>query len=156
MKSVDGLDLTKSSDCDKLFDLVWSKYFESSALEAARASTDHAHYNLMLRMRDFATVVEAHDSTRAGDIGRLMAIWKRWAIMAQGMPGMSHYSRHIPRIVMLLEEDLPKPLAHAIKHSLLLPSNERKDHWMALDEFLEVHICWLKHHYNTTVCDIQT
>lgn len=126
-------------------------YFDSNALETARESSNHTQYNMCLRLRDFATVVEAHAASRAGDIGRLMAMWKRWAVMAQGLPGLSHYSRHIPRLVLLLEEDLPKSVAHAIKHSLLIPSNERENHWLAIDEYMEIHICWLKHHYDTTV-----
>lgn len=110
----------------------------------------------MLRLRDFATVVEAHEATRAGDIGRLMLMWKQWAIMAQGMKGLSHYSRHIPRIVLLLEEDLPKDLARAIKHSLLIPSNKRPDHWLPIDEYLEISIFYLKRVYNNTVSPISS
>jgi hypothetical protein len=151
IKSLTNIDLTKKTDCDKVFDLVWTRYFSESAIEDARQSSNHTSYNLCLRLRDFATVVEAHDSTRAGDIGRLIDVWKRWSVMAQGLPGLSHYGRHIPRIVMLLEEDLPKSLAHAIKHSLLIPSNEREDHWLALDKYLEINIGWLKDHYNNTV-----
>ncbi|KAH9810542.1 hypothetical protein DFH28DRAFT_1131935 [Melampsora americana] len=150
LDSLDGFDPTKANDCNKLIELVCRKYFDADALEAARLSEDHTQYNLRLRLRDFATVMEAQEATRAGDIGRLMAMWKRWAVMAQGLPGLSHYSRHIPRLVLLLEEDLPKGLAHAIKHSLLIPSNERDNHWVAMDEFMEIHICWLKHHYDTT------
>lgn len=132
------LDLTKATGCNQLLDIVWNRYFDASAIERARQSSDHIHYNFLMRLRDFASVVEAHDSTRAGDIGRLMAMWKRWSVMAQGLPGLSHYARHIPRIVLLLEQDLPKGLAKVIKHSLLIPSNEREGHWMAIDEYLEV------------------
>lgn len=145
------LDLTKTLDCERLIDLVWDQYFKGSALEVAEKSKDPTRYNLMLRLRDFATVVEAHEATRAGDIGRLMLVWKHWAVMAQGIQGLSHYARHIPRIVLLLEEDLPKDLAHAIKHSLLIPSNGRPDHWLPIDEFLEVSIFYLKQVYGNTV-----
>lgn len=145
------VDLTKEAECNRVFDEVWNQYFDSTAVESARVNVEHTQYNLMVRLRDFATVVEAHNATRAGDIGRLMEMWKMWAIMSQGIPGLSHYAKHIPRLVLLLEVDLPRDLAHAIKHSLLIPSNEREDHWMAIDEYMEVHICWLKSHYNNTV-----
>lgn len=151
VRNIQGLDLTKAGDCDRLFEAVWNDYFDAAAIEKARASGNHTQYNLRLRLRDFATVVEAQAATRAGDIGRLMAMWKRWAVMAQGLPGLSHYGRHIPRLVLLLEQDLPAKLAHVIKHSLLIPSNERENHWLAIDEFMEIHICWLKHHYDSTV-----
>lgn len=143
--------MSKPDNFEKLFEALWENYFSASGIEDARVSGDYTAYNLRLRLRDFATVVEAQDATRAGDIGRLMNMWKWWSVMAQGLPGLSHYSRHIPRLVMLLEEDLPKSLAHMIKHALLIPSNERENHWLPLDEVMEVNICWLKNHYDTTV-----
>lgn len=145
------LDLSVEDDCNRLLDAVWSQYFDTAAIDLALKKKKHTQYNLMLRLGDFATVMEAHEATRAGDIGRLMNMWKRWAIMAQGVPGPTHYARHIPRIVMLLEEDLPETLAHALKHSMLIPSNDRDDHWLPLDEYQEVHICWLKDVYDNTV-----
>lgn len=151
-----GLDLSKEEDFEKLLNEVWCQYFDTKAIAAALKKKEHTRYNLLMRLHDFATIVEAHEATRAGDIGRLMNMWKRWAIMAQGIPGLPHYSRHIPRIVLLLEEDLPTSLAHAIKHSILIPSNEREDHWLPIDEYQEVHICWLKDVYDNTVSFISS
>lgn len=145
------VDLTKPEDCNRVFEKVWARYFDASALQQAQDARNGTQYNFLLRLKDFATVVEAHEAKRDGDIGRLIWMWKRWSLMAQGLPGLSHYSRHLPRMVLLLEQDLPAPLARAIKHSMLIPSNQRAGHWLATDEYLEVHNCWLKHIYNNTV-----
>jgi hypothetical protein len=44
---------------------------------------------------------------KAGDPGRLMYMWKRWAVMGQGMPKLPHYSKHLPKLILMLEEVLP-------------------------------------------------
>ncbi|KAH9816928.1 hypothetical protein DFH28DRAFT_1125077 [Melampsora americana] len=71
--------------------------------------------------------------------------------MAQGIPGLSHYARHLPRMVLVLEQDLPVQLSKVIKHMMLIPSNGRSNHWLASDEFLEINNYWLKHIYNNTL-----
>jgi hypothetical protein len=105
-------------------------------------------------LRDLATVVEADHAMRAGDIGRLMSMWKRWSIFAQGINGLSHYALHLPWYILILEEYLPKKLAKVIKHSLLIPSSGREGHWVAKDFFLEVQNYWLKYFYNNSVCNL--
>lgn len=94
-------------------------------------------YNLRLRLRDLGTVIEMDQAMRAGDIGRVMIILKQWSIMTHGVKGMSHYARHIPRLVLLLEKYLPKPVSHVIKHLLLIPASGRAGHFVAKDFFLK-------------------
>lgn len=72
--------------------------------------------HLCLRLQDFTSVVEADDSMQAGDIGRLMMMWKRWAVMAQEIKGMSHYANHLPCLIVLLEQDSLPHLSQAIKN----------------------------------------
>lgn len=139
-------------DCEKVVEECWLRYFEGDALERAKSTESWTLHNLQLRLRDFATIVEAESATRAGDIGRLINMWKRWVFVAHGVKGLSHYALHIPRMILLLEEDLPVALAVAIKHTLLIPSSGRTDHCMSFDEYLEVYNYWLKHCYNSSVC----
>ncbi|PLW12214.1 hypothetical protein PCASD_18831 [Puccinia coronata f. sp. avenae] len=62
--------------------------------------------NLLLRLRDFATIIEANRSMKAGNIGRLMNIWRCWAVMAQGIKGLNHYGIHLPRMLLLINHFL--------------------------------------------------
>lgn len=129
----------------------FERFFEPATLRKHEEDENWAAYNFQLRLRDFASLVEGDQAMRAGDIGRVFYMMKRWAVMAQGFNGLTHYARQIPRFILLLEEDLPKDLARAIKHSLLLPSSTRANHFIAKDLWLEYCNCWLKHIYNNTV-----
>lgn len=151
IKSMGDVNITDAKECNLILELVWDSYFDVDAIKFHQKSPNKSTYNLCMRLRDFATVVEADSATRAGDIGRLILMWKKWAIMAQGLPGLSHYSLHLPHIILLLEQDLPFELACVIKHTLLIPSNERVGHCLAVDEYLEVHNYWLKYFYNNSV-----
>lgn len=90
---------------------------------------------------------------RQGDVGCLMLMWKRWSVMAQGIKGLSHYSLHLPRTVLLLEKYLPHGLSQIIKHSLLVCPSGREGHFVAKDFFLEIQNYWLKFFYNNSVCN---
>lgn len=126
-------------------------YCSTHSIRQASQSNDGALYNMRLRLRDFGTVIEADDAMRAGDIGRLMSMWKHWSILAQGLTGLSHYALHLPQYILILEEYLPKKLAHVIKHSLLIPSSGREGHWVSKDFYLETQNFWLKYFYNHSV-----
>lgn len=143
-------DLSNAEHVQKIVGLVFNKYFEAD-LKGLKEKGDIVSHNLCLRLRDFATVVEAEDAMRAGDIGRVMLMWKRWAIMAQGVKGMTHYSNHLPRLILLLEKDLPPHLAKAIRHSMLIPTSGRPDHYVSKDQFLELQNYQLKYFYNHSV-----
>jgi hypothetical protein len=57
--------------------------------------------NLLLQLRDFATVIEANQAMKAGDIGRLLNIWRMWLMMAQGIKGLDKYAIHLPQMLFL-------------------------------------------------------
>ncbi|KNF04588.1 hypothetical protein PSHT_16054 [Puccinia striiformis] len=76
--------------------------------------------NLLIRIKDFLTGVEANRAMKAGDIGRLLRVWKMWSIMTQSLPGLTHYSAYLPRLVLLITRILPPSLAKLIRHTLLL------------------------------------
>lgn len=86
-----------------------------------------------------------------GDIGRLMFMWKRWAVSSQGMKSLNHYSNYLPRLIVLLKETLAKDLAHTILHSFLITPSGRPGHFVAKDFFLEVQNYWIKYFYNHSV-----
>lgn len=134
-----------------LIDECHRMYCSTHSIRQASQSNDGALYNMRLRLRDFGTVIEADDAMRAGDIGRLMSMWKHWSILAQGLTGLSHYALHLPQYILILEEYLPKKLAHVIKHSLLIPSSGREGHWVSKDFYLETQNVWLKYFYNHSV-----
>ncbi|PLW31517.1 hypothetical protein PCASD_20628 [Puccinia coronata f. sp. avenae] len=104
--------------------------------------------NLLLRLRDFATIIEADRSMKAGDIGRLMNIWRCWAVMAQGIKGLNHYGIHLPRMLLLINHFLSPGMRHVIQHLLLMSPSGRKDHFLGKDCFLEVQNYRLKYFYN--------
>lgn len=132
------------NDCYQLF-------FTQQSISVSEKSGNTTAYNFRLRLRDLATVVEADNAQRAGDIGRLLLMWKRWSVMAQGTTGLSHYSKHLPRLVVLLTETLPSGLSHVIKHSMLLPTGNRDGHFVPKDFYLEQMNYLLKYFYNNSV-----
>lgn len=135
-----------------IIDRCYERYFTVDSLETSSQTGDWTLYNLRLRLRDFASIVEGDHAMRAGDIGRTMSMWKRWALMAQGLKGLSHYAIHLPRFILILEKFLPPKIAKSIKHSLLIPTGGRDGHWVAKDFYLEIQNYWLKYFYNNSVC----
>ncbi|KAH9468225.1 hypothetical protein Pst134EA_011854 [Puccinia striiformis f. sp. tritici] len=104
--------------------------------------------NLLIRMQDFSTVIEANRAMKAGDVGRLLRIWKMWSIMTQSLPGLTHYSAYLPRLVLLLTVVLPPSLAKLIRHNLLVSPSGRPNHFVAKDFLLETNNYWLKYFFN--------
>lgn len=144
-------DLTSSKDAQQVVDACYRKYFSRQSISAAESSGNTTAYNFRLRLRDLASVLEADQAQRAGDIGRLMLMWRRWSVIAQGRPGLTHYAKHLPRLVVLLNEILPSHISHMIKHSLLLPTGDRDGHWVPKDFYLEQMNYLLKYFYNHSV-----
>ncbi|KAA1075906.1 hypothetical protein PGTUg99_027163 [Puccinia graminis f. sp. tritici] len=103
--------------------------------------------NLLLRLQDFSTVVEAHRAMKAGDVGRLINIWKMWSIMTQSLPGLKHYSAYLPRLVLMLTCILPNDLAKLMRHNLLVSPSGRPNHFVAKDFLFENHNYWLKYFF---------
>lgn len=145
------LDLTNTHQAQKVIDQCYDKYFSLSSIKDSEDSGNTTSYNFHLCLRDLASVVEADQAQRAGDIGRLILMWKQWVLMAQGKSGLTHYSKHLPRLVTLITTTLPTSLAHVVKHSMLLPTGNREDHWVAKDFFLEQINYLLKYFYKNSV-----
>lgn len=150
-KRASPVDLTKTGDAQSIIDECFENYFTTRALNEAQQNGNTSGYNLRLRLRDFATVTEADSAMRQGDIGRVIYMWKRWSLMAQGLKGLSHYALHLPRLVLLFEKGLHPSLAHLLKHSLLIAASGRPGHFVAKDFFLEIQNYWLKFFYNQSV-----
>ncbi|KAA1113943.1 hypothetical protein PGTUg99_020757 [Puccinia graminis f. sp. tritici] len=129
-------------------DLCYTRFFGCTALQNADKSDSPKLFNLMTRLRDFATVIEANRAMKAGDIGRLLNIWRRWSVMAQGITGLTHYAIHLPRMILLITKVLPPALCHAIQHSLLVTPSGRPGHFVAKDFLLETFNYWLKFMFN--------
>ncbi|KAI7943747.1 hypothetical protein MJO28_011275 [Puccinia striiformis f. sp. tritici] len=104
--------------------------------------------NLLVRLHEFSTVVEANRAMKQGDIGRLINIWRMWSVMSQSLPGLTHYATYLPRLVILLTKVLPPSLSKFFQHSMLVSPSGRPGHFVAKDFFLENHNYWLKFFYN--------
>lgn len=150
----EGVDLKDPGVAQSVIDECYNQYFTVTSLCDSSTKGDWTLYNLRLRLRDFASIVEGDKAMRAGDIGRVLLMWKRWAVMAHGVKGLSHYAIHLPRFIMILEKYLPKNIAKAIKHSLLIPTGGREGHWVAKDFYLEIQNYWLKYFYNHSVSSV--
>lgn len=146
------VNLEEAVSAQSVIDECYSRYFTVSSLKDSSQTGDWTLYNLRLRLRDFASVVEGDQAMRAGDIGRVLLMWKQWAVMAQGLKGISHYAIHLPKFILMLDKYLPCKIAKAIKHSLLIPTGGRHGHWVAKGFYLEIQNYWLKYFYNNSVC----
>ncbi|KAI7958836.1 hypothetical protein MJO28_002627 [Puccinia striiformis f. sp. tritici] len=131
-----------------IVDECYSTFCTRQARKAAKALNCPRLYNTLLMLHDFSTVVEAKPSMKAGDIGRLLSVWKKWSLMAQALPGITNYSSYLPRQVLLLTVILPPSLRKYLRHNLLMSPTGRKDHFVAKDFWLEIQNYWLKFLYN--------
>lgn len=147
-------DLQNFEVAHELIDKCYNEFCSPESLRSCESKGDKVGYNLRLRTRDFATVVEADRATHAGDIGRLTIIWKKWALMAHCLKGLPRYALHLTRFLVLVEQDLPPELAKVILHSMLIPSVHRPGHFVGNDLWLEHQNFWLKHFFNQTVSEL--
>ncbi|KAA1090498.1 hypothetical protein PGT21_003359 [Puccinia graminis f. sp. tritici] len=131
-----------------IIDECYDRFCSPDARRAASARQCPKLANLLIRLQDFSTVVEANRAMKAGDVGRLINIWKMWSIMTQSLPGLTHYSAYLPRLVLMLTRFLPQALAKLIRHNLLVSPSGRPNHFVAKDFLLENHNYWLKYFYN--------
>ncbi|PLW28881.1 hypothetical protein PCANC_23675 [Puccinia coronata f. sp. avenae] len=132
----------------RIVDQTYDHFLSGEALQTAVENKQTKLINLLLRLRDFATVVEVNWASKEGDTGRLLFMWKRWSVMGQGLKKLVHYSRHLPQLILLLEVILPPSLAKVVESTLLLCPSGREDHFVATDFYLEVQNFWLKYFYN--------
>ncbi|KAI7934321.1 hypothetical protein MJO28_017167 [Puccinia striiformis f. sp. tritici] len=124
------------------------KLNEAEADEVRKRHSQSKLSNLLVRLHEFSTVVEADRAMKDGDIGRLINIWRMWSVMSQSLPGLTHYSTYLPRLVLLLTKVLPESLSKFFRHSMLVSPSGRPGHFVAKDFFLENHNYWLKFFYN--------
>lgn len=143
--------ISDTEEARSIIEQTFEQYFSARSLRQAKNEGDIRSYNLMLRLRDLATYEEADQATKRGDIGRLILMFKRWSVMAHGAPGLLHYARHIPRLVLLLEHYLPLGLAYVIKHSMMVSARGMRGRFEAKDLVLEHKIFWLKYFLNRAV-----
>ena len=92
--------------------------------------------------------MEANWAMNAGDIGRLMNIWKLWLVMSQSLKGLNHYLLYLPQLVLMLTQLLPPSLSKLFRHQMLVSPSGRPNHFVAKDFFLENQNYWLKYFYN--------
>lgn len=140
----------KSNDILAIINTVYDKYFSPQAVEQAKNPKAPCLSNMILRLRDFSSIVECNCSMKAGDIGRLLNVWKRWSVMAQGIQGLKNYAINLPRMYLLLTRVLPPGLQLVLKHSLLITPTGRENHFVAKDFYLENKNYMLKYFYNHT------
>ncbi|KAI7958063.1 hypothetical protein MJO29_006280 [Puccinia striiformis f. sp. tritici] len=141
---------------ERIRDIVDQTYLRFFSPQAKASAADDGRSkkvsNLILRLSDFATVVEGNSAMKVGDVGRLMNVWKRWTVISQGLTTLTQYSIQLPRMILLLNEVLPHGLGQVILRSMLIaPSGQRK-HFVAKDQHLEQQNCWLKFFFNNTGC----
>ncbi|EFP85762.2 uncharacterized protein PGTG_11091 [Puccinia graminis f. sp. tritici CRL 75-36-700-3] len=125
-----------------------ARFFSAKARADASKRESPKLLNLQLRLLDFASVCEANAAMKLGDIGRVMFMWKRWAVMAQGIKKLSNYAVHLPRMVVLINEILPPGLSKVVRHALLVAPSNRQKHFVAKDLYLELQNYSLKYFFN--------
>ncbi|OAV96747.1 hypothetical protein PTTG_26233 [Puccinia triticina 1-1 BBBD Race 1] len=129
-------------------DLCYNQFFSPVALRSASVDLATGLKNNLLWLRDFAAIIECDRAMRAGDIGRVLNMWKCFTVMAHGIKGLNNYAIYLPRMILLLTKVLPKGLAKTLLHSLLINPSGRPNHFVAKDFFLENNNFWLKYFYN--------
>ncbi|KNF06251.1 hypothetical protein PSTG_00758 [Puccinia striiformis f. sp. tritici PST-78] len=137
-----------SETIEQWVEITYNHFCAGESLRTDLAKTSPAHMNLLLRIRDFATVIEASRAMKAGDYGRLMYMWERWAVMTQGLGKMPHYSKHLPKLIVQLKHVLPKSVSQLVLNTLLISPTSRAEHFMATDQHLEQLNYWLKYFFN--------
>jgi hypothetical protein len=145
-----ALRVLPASEITDLVNKMYNKFCSGAACCSNHAKKLPAYKNMLLRIRDFATIVEASQAMRAGDPGRLMYMWEQWAVMSQALPKLPHYSKHLPRLILMLKHDLPRSVGMLVESTLLVCPTGRKNRFLATDQFLELQNYWLKHYFNNS------
>ena len=137
-----------SQEISDIVEDTYIKFFSAKSKCAAAGKPSAKLSNLLLRLADFSTIVEADSAMKAGDIGRVMNVWKRWSIIAQGVKTLTQYLVHLPWMIILLNHVLPPGLRKVILHSLFVAPTGGRRHFLAKDHFLEMQNYWLKYFFN--------
>ena len=138
-----------SAKWNQVIEECYSRFFSPQARSQASANPTALRLsNTLILLHDFSSVVEAKRSMKAGDVGRLILVWKKWSLMSQALKGITNYSSYLPRMVLLLTVILPPPMRKYFRHNLLISPSGRKDHFVAKDFWLEIQNYWIKYFYN--------
>ena len=137
-----------STEIQQIINKTYSRFFSPEALCDAANLVSPQLSNTMLRLANFSTIVEGNAAMKSGDIGHVMNVWKRWAVIAQGIKSLTQYSIQLPRMILLLNEILPPGLQKLLKHSLFIAPSGRQKHFVAKDQYLEMQNYWLKYFFN--------
>ena len=141
--------IISNSQWNNIIEVCYSQFFSPQArAEAAKHKSSSRLSNTLIMLHDFSTIVEAKRSMSAGDVGRLMIVWKKWSLMSQSLPGITNYSSYLPRLVLLLTVILPPSLRKYLRHNLPISPSGRKNHFVSKDFWLEIQNYWIKYFYN--------
>jgi hypothetical protein len=133
---------------NKIFNQCYETYCTASARKAAESRDCPKLHNTLVQLHDFSSVVEAKRIMKAGDVGRLMIVWKKWCVMAQSIKKITNYSSYLPRTVILLSGGLNPSLSKYLRHNLLISPTGRDNHFVAKEFWLEIQNYWIKYFYN--------
>ena len=81
-----------TDEWNSIIDRCYDLYCSADARKLASTRASPKLHNLLVQLHDFSSVVEAKRSMKAGDIGRLLIVWKKWCIMSQSMKKITNYS----------------------------------------------------------------
>ncbi|KAA1085603.1 hypothetical protein PGT21_012580 [Puccinia graminis f. sp. tritici] len=137
-----------TDEWNDIIDECYSQFLSPQARRNVSKAESPKLHSILIRLHDFATIVEANRAMKAGDIGRLMNMWKIWSIMSQALTGLVNYRSYLPRMVLLLTHILPPSLSKYIRHNLLISPSGRPNHFVAKDYYLECQNYMLKFLYN--------
>jgi len=137
-----------ATEINKLVEDTYERFCTGDVRRSDLARVSPAYRNMLLRIRDFDTIVEASQAMKAGDTGRLMFMWELWSIMCQALPNMPHYSKSLPKLILTIKEFLPNSLSRVVEATLLISPHGRANHFVATDCFLELQNYWLKYFFN--------
>ncbi|PLW53140.1 hypothetical protein PCANC_11349 [Puccinia coronata f. sp. avenae] len=126
----------------------YDRFCSPESRRRATVSESPKLHNVLVRLHEFSTVIESNRAMKAGDIGRLINVWKIWLFMTQSLKGLTHYSSYLPRLIISLNSILPSSLSKLMRHSLLVSPSGRPGHFVAKDFLLETQNYWLKYFYN--------
>ncbi|OAV96595.1 hypothetical protein PTTG_26274 [Puccinia triticina 1-1 BBBD Race 1] len=139
-----------TEDWNALINKCYNMFFSSEARRTAAARKCPKLHNTLVMLHDFSSVVEASRAMKAGDVRRLMIVWKKWCFMTRSLSGSTNYSSYLPRMVLVLTVILPAALRKYLQDNLLFSPTGRKDHFVAKDFWLEIQNSRLKYFYNNT------
>lgn len=88
---------------------------------------------------------EANRATSAGDIGRLVYMYERFALLFHGITGIKQYRTFLPRFLAQIKHDLPPDLAEAVLSGELITPNARPGCFVPKDLALEHRNGWLEY-----------